>query len=102
MTKRQQQLLRSSDVMVRALVLSPAETTSWHYHTVVDDIIVCLSGHIAVRLRTPNQPVTLIPGQRTTIPAGTVHQVANLDATDSEYLLIQGIGSYDFITVEPV
>ncbi len=97
---KQQQILQSSDVRVRVLGLSPAETNPWHYHTVVDDIIVCLSGHIAVRLRLTAQSITLSPGQRTTVPAGTIHQVANLDDADSEYLLIQGVGTYDFITVE--
>lgn len=99
---KQQQLLQTSDVRVRVLSLNAAEINPWHSHTAVDDIFVCLSGHIAVQLRPPSHSVTLSPGQRFTVPAGTVHRVANLDDTDSEYLLIQGVGTYDFITADPV
>ncbi len=100
MTTRAQPILRTPDVWVRTLTLGPGEVVPWHYHTAVDDVIVCLSGQIEVRLRAPSPAITLNPGQRTTVTAGATHRVANLADTESEYLLIQGVGSYDFIATE--
>ncbi len=95
--KREEVLLRTPDVSVRCLLLGPNEAVPWHRHTEVDDFVVCLSGRIEVRQRDPDQAAVLSPGQRHHVPAGRTHQVANLDASDSEYLLIQGVGAYDFV-----
>jgi quercetin dioxygenase-like cupin family protein len=97
MSQKEELLLKTPDVQVRVMHLDPGEAVAWHSHTAVDDIAVCLSGRIQVRLRDPNNVHTLEPGQRARVPAGTVHQVANLEASDSDYLLIQGVGTYDFL-----
>jgi len=100
MTKKEELLVKTADVQVRVMHLDPGEAVAWHSHSEVDDFSICLSGRIQVRLRDPEGTLTLEPGQRARVPAGTVHQVANLlDETGSEYLLIQGVGTYDFIRV---
>ena len=97
MNRGEEVLLRTPDVQVRSMRLRPHEAVPWHLHTAVDDVVVCLHGLIEVRFREGGRRVTLSPGQRDRVPARTVHQVANLSGTDSEYLLIQGVGRYDFV-----
>jgi quercetin dioxygenase-like cupin family protein len=63
--------------------------------------MVCLTGVIVVRLEQPAVELELQPGQRCTVEVGRVHQVANASASEpASYLLIQGVGRYDFNPVD--
>jgi mannose-6-phosphate isomerase-like protein (cupin superfamily) len=90
---------KTDALQVRIMNLSPLEVASWHYHTHVTDDIFCLTGRIVVRVRTPEHEIHLSPGQRCHIEMGRVHQLENLDDAESSYLLVQGIGQYDFNVV---
>ena len=90
-------ILKTSDVLIRVLKLEQGSSTGWHHHSVVSDFVVCLSGEVAVETKNPEQSKVLLPGQRYRIEPMQVHCVKNTSAQASEYLLVQGIGSYDFI-----
>jgi quercetin dioxygenase-like cupin family protein len=90
---------KTDTLQVRIMNLSPREVAAWHYHTQVIDDIFCLTGMIAVRLRDPQQEVRLEPGRRYRIEKGRVHQLENLEDAQASYLLVQGIGQYDFNVV---
>ncbi|WP_419786005.1 cupin domain-containing protein [Pseudodesulfovibrio sp.] len=96
-------ILRTDDVQVRIMPLGPGAATPEHRHTEVTDTMVCLTGRIRVT-RLPRtdrtgdrENVELAPGQRVQIEPGTVHAVANATDEPAEYLLIQGVGKYDFL-----
>jgi len=89
-------IAQTDNLRVRIMVLHPLETNDWHYHSEVSDDIFCLSGTILVRLQNPNEEFRLEPGQRQRVDVGRVHQLENLEKRDSTYLLVQGIGTYDF------
>lgn len=89
----------TGNIRVRVMILKPLETADWHYHTQVTDHIFCLTGIIMARTQNPNKETHLAPGERCTVEAGTIHQLENLEDSDASYLLIQGIGSYDFNVV---
>lgn len=98
--KREETLIQTEQVRVRAMTLPPGEATPWHFHQEVTDHMVGLSGLILVRLEKPQATIELQPGQRCSVEVGRVHQVANGSPSDpASYLLVQGIGRYDFITV---
>jgi quercetin dioxygenase-like cupin family protein len=100
--KREETLIHTENVRVRDMQLPPGDATAWHFHREVTDHLVGLSGEIVVRLQGPEAVLELGPGQRFTVEVGRVHQVANGSATEpSSYLLIQGVGRYDFNIVEP-
>jgi len=81
--------------------LAPGEATAWHFHREVTDHMVGLRGVIVVRLKEPLATLELQPGARCTVEVGLVHQVANgSTANPASYLLIQGVGRYDFNTVD--
>lgn len=92
-------IAKTDDLRVRIMTLVPYEITAWHYHTQVTDEIFCLTGTILARLQTPDEEVRLAPGQRCQIRTGRVHQLGNTKNEEASYLLVQGIGKYDFNVV---
>jgi quercetin dioxygenase-like cupin family protein len=90
---------KTDALQVRIMNLKPREVAAWHYHTQVTDDIFCLTGMIAVRLRDPDHEIRLLPGGRYRIETGKVHQLENLNDLEASYLLVQGIGQYDFNVV---
>lgn len=100
--KREETLIHTESVRVRDMQLPPGEATPWHFHQEVTDHLVCLTGTIVVRLQAPAARHELQPGQRFTVEVGRVHQVANGSPSEpASYLLIQGVGRYDFNPVDP-
>jgi len=93
-------IVKTDNVRVRIMSLAPREVADWHYHTQVTDDIFCLTGTILVRMKNPDKEVRLSPGQRCQIKIGRVHQLENLDDNEATYLLVQGIGKYDFNVVD--
>ncbi len=94
-------LIKTDDVGVRILGLSAGEALPWHYHSEVTDFVFALDDQIEIQLRSPEEKVLLRPGQRYTISTGRVHRVVNPCGKNNNYLLIQGVGKYDFNTVGP-
>lgn len=96
MLVREETIITTADVRVRILELAPGETGPWHNHSEVSDNMFCLSGTMLVRLRNPSDEKNLRPGERCVVPCGRVHQVSNPTAEGASYLLVQGVGRYDF------
>jgi mannose-6-phosphate isomerase-like protein (cupin superfamily) len=89
-------ILKTENARVRIVELGPDEVASLHSHNEVTDNMFCLSGRMSVRMKNPDEEVFLLPGQRCTVAQGRVHQVVNAEATITTYLLVQGVGRYDF------
>ncbi len=89
-------VLQTDSVRVRIMSLAPREVAEWHYHTEVTDDIICLTGAILVHMKDADEEVQLVPGKRCQIKMQRVHQLENLGGDDASYLLIQGVGKYDF------
>lgn len=89
-------IVKTNNVRVRVMTLSPRELAAWHYHTQVTDDIFCLDGKIMVRMQEPDEEIRLTPGQRVRVEPGRNHQLENLTDKAASYLLVQGIGKYDF------
>ncbi|HJV64946.1 MAG TPA: hypothetical protein VJ550_04365 [Geomonas sp.] len=93
-------IIKTDNVLVRIMVLGKDASTAWHYHSRVGDFFVCLTGIIQLETRNPDDLVVLLPGQRAQAKAQQVHRVTNINKGQSEYLLVQGVGEYDFVKVE--
>jgi mannose-6-phosphate isomerase-like protein (cupin superfamily) len=89
-------ILKTENARVRIIELGPNEIASMHSHNEVTDNMFCLSGKMSVRMKDPDQQTVLLPGERCTVSQGRVHQVVNEQSTISTYLLVQGVGRYDF------
>jgi len=94
-------ILQTSDVKVRLITLQPGEGNAWHRHTSVTDTMFGIAGQVVVRCADPEEEIILAAGVRCSVAPGRVHRVENLLAKEpSQYLLIQGVGTYDFIRRE--
>lgn len=91
-------VVKSSEVSVRVMELEPGASTEWHHHSQVNDFFVCLKGALQVETRDPYHVVVLQPGETAEVKTPVVHRVLNLHQEPAEYLLTQGVGTYDFIT----
>lgn len=91
---------QTSSLRVVEYVLQPRETLPWHHHSEVTDRFYCLEGLVGVDLRTPAQNLLLHPGESCTVAPGIVHRSGNAAAGISRYLLVQGVGRYDFVTAD--
>jgi quercetin dioxygenase-like cupin family protein len=100
MTYRDEIILETFDVRVRILTLAGEQATAWHFHSEVTDKMLCLEGRIAVEFRDPSARVELAPGGRCEVSVDRIHRVVNLTVDSAKYLLVQGVGRYDFNTVE--
>lgn len=94
MAKRE--IIKTDNVQVRIMELEKGAATDWHFHTEVLDFFVCLKGAVQVETKGPDWTVALQPGQQTEVTPMKLHRVVNVSDDKSEYLLVQGIGTYDF------
>ncbi len=94
-------IIKTANTRVRVVELGPQEVAHWHFHNEVNDNMFCLTGRMSVRLRGPDEEKFLHPGERCTVTQGRVHQVVNHLPEITTYLLVQGVGAYDFNVVKP-
>jgi mannose-6-phosphate isomerase-like protein (cupin superfamily) len=64
--------------------VAPGQTTALHYHYRSEEIYYLLSG--SGRLRVGEEWREVGPGDAVAIPAGEVHQITNLGATELVFL----------------
>lgn len=96
--KKEELIIQTADVKVRIIELQVGESGPFHRHSEITDNMFGLSGEIVVSLKNPRETITLKPGVRCKIEPGRVHSVCNnLPNETSRYLLVQGVGTYDFI-----
>ena len=91
---------QTSGLRVVEYVLRSGDVLSWHHHSEVTDRFYCLEGLLDVELRAPAQKMLLHPGETCVVSPGIVHRSGNAAAGVSRYLLVQGVGRYDFVTVD--
>ena len=82
---------------ISELQISPAQRVPWHYHNQVDDTFYVVEGSIRVFLKNPVEEVQLAPGASYRVRAGRPHLVTNAGNTSATFLILQGIGEYDYV-----
>ncbi|WP_144637598.1 cupin domain-containing protein [Bordetella genomosp. 13] len=85
---------------ISELQISPTQSIPWHYHTLVDDTFYVLQGKLRLFLRDPEQAVELLPGQTFCAVAGRPHLVTNAGDGSATFLVLQGLGEYDYIPAD--
>jgi len=93
-------IAKGSDVLVREYVLGPGEFIPWHHHTQVTDHYYSLEGEVLIETRAPDARRELNPGESATVIPPTAHHVSNSSDKPCRFLLIQGVGKYDFVKEE--
>ncbi|MDH3318714.1 MAG: cupin domain-containing protein [Betaproteobacteria bacterium] len=86
---------------INELQISPTQKVPWHYHTHVQDAFYVIEGSIRIFLQNPKEEVTLKPGDTYSVPPRRPHLVTNGGDTSATFLVLQGIGEYDFVPLVP-
>ena len=88
-----------ADLRVQVLTLAAEQCVPWHYHSEVTDSFVCLEGRTVVVTRAPRKTYRLMPGERCTVAPNTAHTVHGFNDAPCKFMVIQGVGGYDFMPV---
>jgi quercetin dioxygenase-like cupin family protein len=82
---------------LRLAAATATQKVPWHYHSNVHDTFYVVAGSIRVFLQDPKEKVELTPGQSFAVPPKRPHLVTNAGDTSAVFLVLQGIGEYDFV-----
>jgi quercetin dioxygenase-like cupin family protein len=92
-------IAEGADVRVSVLTLAAGQCVPWHYHSEIIDQFVCLDGPMVVETRAPRHSYELDKGGRCAVPPMTAHYVHGKDGGPCRFLIVQGVGVYDFMPV---
>ena len=82
---------------ISELQLSPTQQVPWHSHTNIQDTFYVLEGRLRLFLREPKEEVRLAPGETYAVRPGRPHLVINAGEVSVTFLVLQGIGDYDYV-----
>lgn len=96
---------KGSDVYVKEFVLAPGEEIPWHHHSRVFDVFYCLEGTLVIERadvlsgkRLPN--IELQASQSAKVEVGTAHRPFGPGPERCRFLIVQGVGEYDYIPLQ--
>ena len=82
---------------ISELQISPTQKVPWHYHSNVRDTFYVIEGRLRLFLQEPKEEVRLEPGDAYSVEPRRPHLVTNGGVTSATFLVLQGIGEYDFV-----
>ena len=82
---------------IQEIQISRTQQVPWHYHNNVQDTFFVLDGNLRLFLREPKEEVRLGPGDTYTVKPRRPHLVVNGGDASATFLVLQGIGEYDFV-----
>ena len=82
---------------INELQLSPKQKVPWHYHSHVQDAFYVIEGQLRLFLREPKEEVQLGPGDTYSVRPRRPHRVVNGGDRSVTFLVLQGIGEYDYV-----
>jgi len=94
--KETEVLAEVAELRAVRITLAPDDFVPWHWHSAVEDRFVCLEGALKVETRAPRETYFLAPGQTCLVPAKRAHKASNNGDALCRFLVIQGVGVYDF------
>ena len=82
---------------ISELQIGPKQQVPWHYHNNIQDTFYVLEGRLRLFLRDPKEEIRLGPGETYAVRSGRPHLVTNGGDTSATFLVLQGIGEYDYV-----
>lgn len=82
---------------INELQISPTQKVPWHYHNHIQDTFYVLEGNLRLFLREPKEEVKLGPGDTYSVAPRRPHLVVNGGSNSATFLVLQGIGEYDYV-----
>ena len=82
---------------INEIQISPKQKVPWHYHNKVSDTFYVLKGYLRIFLQNPKEEIRLAPGETFTAKPGRPHLVTNGGNASVNFLVLQGVGEYDYV-----
>jgi len=82
---------------ITELQISPTQKVPWHLHSNIQDTFYVISGSLRIFLREPKEDIRLGPGDTYSVKARRPHLVTNGGDGSVTFLVLQGIGEYDYV-----
>ena len=82
---------------ITEIQLSKTQKVPWHYHNNVQDTFYVLKGNHRLFLRDSKEEVRLGLGGTYSVKPRRPHLVTNGGEGSATFLVLQGIGEYDFV-----
>ena len=82
---------------IAELTINLTQKVPWHCHSNVQDTFYVLEGQIRLFLRDPKEEIRLAPSETYSVRPRRAHMVVNGGETAATFLVLQGIGEYDFV-----
>ncbi|ALM83487.1 cupin domain-containing protein [Bordetella sp. N] len=99
-TEYKKRLVETPTYRVTEFRVSVGQESPWHFHTSVSDLFYVLTGRLQILLADPAESIELQSGQSYQIACKRVHRFQAVDQEGASYLLIQGVGAFDFVKVK--
>jgi quercetin dioxygenase-like cupin family protein len=84
---------------ISELQISPTQIVPWHFHSNVQDTFYVIEGQIKIFLRDPDEQIVLGAGNTYSVKPQRPHLVRNAGQTSATFLILQGIGEYDYVPI---
>ncbi|MDH3693412.1 MAG: cupin domain-containing protein [Gammaproteobacteria bacterium] len=85
------------DFRISEIQISPSQKVPWHFHNHIEDTFYVIEGKLRLFLRDPKEEVHLNPGETYAVAAGRPHLVTNGGDLSATFLVLQGVGEYDYV-----
>lgn len=84
---------------ISELRISPTQRVPWHYHSNIQDTFYVIDGHLRLFLREPKEELRLGPSETYCVQPRRPHMVVNGGDSSATFLVLQGIGEYDYVSL---
>ena len=98
--EQRETLAEAPGLRVRLLSLAPGESVPWHLHNRISDTFVCLRGPMRVHLREPDEIRDLQVGEMFEVKSPRPHHVHGAGNAPCKFIIIQGVGEYDYVGLD--
>lgn len=82
---------------ISELQISSTQTVPWHYHNHIKDTFYVLEGEITIHLKEPKEKVILDTSESYSVEPKRPHLVTNNGEKSATFLVLQGVGDYDYV-----
>lgn len=96
-TDHKKRLVETPTFRVTEFQASAGQESPWHFHTQISDLFYVVDGRMEVMLERPREVIELASGQCYQVAAGRTHKFRVVGHERVSYLLVQGVGEFDFI-----
>jgi len=93
-------IAQAPGLRVQVLTVGRGQCVPWHHHTEITDTFFCLEGETVLELRDPTKVVRLQVGERAEVPALRPHRVTAGGELRCRFVIVQGVGDYDYVPAD--